>query len=61
MAGFKETILDILEHGSEAFAKLKAIDKWSMDSVWENLGLIIEAVEEMVTKRKEKRKRGAKG
>jgi hypothetical protein len=46
MAGFKETILDILEHGSDAFAKLKAIDKWSMDSVWENLGLIIEAVED---------------
>lgn len=44
--GFKETMQDILENGSGAFAKLKSIEKWSMDTVWENLGLIIEAVED---------------
>lgn len=44
--GFKESLKDILEQGSKAFAVLKGIDKWNMETVWANLGVIIEAVQD---------------
>lgn len=40
----KESIESILAEGSEAFAKLRSIKSWSLSSIYENLGTIIEAV-----------------
>lgn len=39
----KNALWEMLEEGSEAFAKLKAMDKWSMDSVMSNVGIIVTA------------------
>ena len=40
---FKSTILSILEAGSQAFAQLRAITKWTPETVLANLGVIVEA------------------
>ena len=42
----KETLWEMLEEGSDAFNSLKAIEKWDMSTVWDNVNVIIEAVKD---------------